>query len=417
VSAAALATQQAGGNLAAADTLQWPLRVSNALVAYVRYLADILAPRHLAVLYPYPDQMPLWKSVAAAAILGAGTAAAILGFRRRPYVAVGWFWFLGTLVPVIGLVQIGVQSHADRYLYVPAIGILLVLVWGFNDLSRRLRSRPLLPLAAAAVYTAVLAGAGWSQVRWWRNSETLYRHTLAVTGDNPVIQYNLGTFLLDSGKPRAARPHLAAAVRTNPDALTHNNMGLALLELGDPLAALDHFNAALEFDPAAGEVHNNRGNAMAHLGRLDAAAASYREGLVTAPGDADLHANLGLVLIRQGRIDVGIRHLNLALRQDPGHRRAQRNRERILAVRDRIDAAAGALGQALAGSGRRDPAALQPPLRVLEAEACRLETLLSRQPGFRPGALDLRRYRPVAGALEALAAAGGPGALGPCGGD
>ena len=229
---------------------RWPrvplgLRIENALLSYVTYLAKMFWPSGLAVFYPYPAAIPFWEAALAATALLAVTLAAVRLWRRAPYLAVGWFWYLVALLPVIGLVQVGGQARADRYTYVPMIGLTIALAWGCADLLRRW---PRVQIGLAAAVSLACVPAARAQLAYWQNSETLFRHALAVTTGNDVAEHNLGSYLMDvqGGLPEAIS-HLQASLRISPDsAKTHTELGNALSRLpGREREALAEYEAAI----------------------------------------------------------------------------------------------------------------------------------------------------------------------------
>ncbi len=239
--------QSAGGAVAALEHFPLSARVGNALVSYVAYLEKTVWPVGLSVRYPHPGvALPLWKVLTAVFILLVVTAAAIRWWRSRPYVVVGWFWYLGTLVPVIGLVQVGDQAMADRYTYVPLIGVFVIVAWGARDLAaRRWRVRVAAPwLAAAAVI--VLSIAAWSQAGYWRDSVTLYEHAASVVDGDPLLHYTLANELRERGRLGEAARHYEDALRFDPNYVAaHTNLGPILAQQGRFDDAITHYVAAL----------------------------------------------------------------------------------------------------------------------------------------------------------------------------
>jgi len=330
--------QRKGG--AVSTSLPLVDRIANALVSYVRYLGKMVWPSHLSVLYPHPGQWPLWETLGAAVIL-LGLTIGIVGWaRRQRYCFVGWFWFVGGLVPVIGLVQVGIQSMADRYTYWPMIGLFILLVWGGADLVPLgwLRS----PGFTGGIL-ALLVGCGYLTVRqvgFWRNSETLFSHAVAVTKDNYLAYNNLGFYLSNQGRNDAAIENYRASLRINPnyvDAL--NNMGFALAGKHQPREAVEYYERALRVQPKHAEVHNNFGNSLSELGQIDEAIRHYRLALQYQPDHADAHNNLGIALAMQGKLDEAIRHFRDAIRFKPSYASAHSNLGNALAAERQFDEA------------------------------------------------------------------------------
>lgn len=274
------------------------LRIQNALVAYVKYIIKTLWPRDLAVLYPITSSIPLWQIIGSMLVLLLLSFAAIRLWRRHPFFAVGWLWFLVTLLPVIGLVQVGTQSMADRYSYIPAIGLYIMAAWGVPVLIKKLRYREgVLTLLAGSIIIAS-ASLTWQQLGYWRDSVSLFRHTLQVTTDNYLIHNNLGTLLLSRGDLDAAIPEFRDVLRIKPNDIdAHINLGIAFIRKGD----------------------------------LDEAVREFREVLRISPDDVDAHSNLGVALARKEDLDAAIREFQEVLRISPNNTIAQKNLERVLA--------------------------------------------------------------------------------------
>ena len=235
----------------AADQLPFLTRIGNAFVSYLVYIWQILWPANLGVFYPYPQNgLPLWQPAVAAAILLAVTVLVFALRKSRPYLIVGWLWYLSMLLPVIGLVQVNLQAHADRYTYLPQIGLYLMIAWGVADLSATWRYRTQTVGVASIVAIAALAVTARAQASYWRDSETLWNHTIAVTKDNYFAHASLADLLMRRDRLAEAIAHSEEALRIRPgDADAQNNLGLALLQTGDVQRAAAHFEKALAIDP------------------------------------------------------------------------------------------------------------------------------------------------------------------------
>jgi len=271
---------RAAGIVMPHETVPLGLRLANAVVSYLAYLGKILAPRDLAVFYPYPAAIAAWKTVAAAAVLLTVTAVAWRWWPRRPYLLVGWLWFVGTLVPVSGILQAGLwPALADRWAYVPHIGITLMIAWGAAEIALRHAIRPrILAACALATLAALLAGT-MVQVEHWQSTVALFEHATLVTADNHVAHTNLGSALLDQGRLSEAMVHLDLALRLRPDsAHAHNALGIALARRGDLRSALGHFRAAVAEKPDLAEARANLERAEALLGGQPGAAISAEHG-------------------------------------------------------------------------------------------------------------------------------------------
>jgi tetratricopeptide (TPR) repeat protein len=338
-SVATYLVQQRSGAVEALAAFPLGLRVENALVSCCTYIAKMLWPSGLAVFYPYPAAVPLWQAALAAAALAAVTAMALRAWRRAPYLAAGWFWYLGTLLPVIGLVQVGAQARADRYTYVPMIGLAIVLAWGGADLLRRAQrapqgAPPRAQMALAAAMALACLPATWAQVAHWQNSETLFRHALAVTSGNYVAEHNLGSYLMDvPGRLPEAIAHLEASLRIHPEsARAHTDLGTALARTPGRLPeAIAEYRVALRLAPDAAIPHNNLGNTLAKTGLLPDAMAEYETALRLDPEYAEAHNNLGSALMKLGRPREAIAQFQTALRLQPGYAEAHNNLAAALA--------------------------------------------------------------------------------------
>jgi protein O-mannosyl-transferase len=297
-------------------------RLANATHSYTLYILQTFWPARLAFFYPYPRDfafafLPL---LAGGILLAVVTTGVIVLRRRAPYLLMGWGWFVVTLVPVIGLVQVGDQAHADRYMYIPMVGLLVMLIWGAAEILEKLRAKMLaIPLAAAACLASAVVS--WVQVGYWRNSETLFRRALTVTNDNKIANNNLGNYLMASGRLSEALPYFETAVRIDPEfALARNNLGTALGKMGRVPDAIAQLQIAVRLWPDAPDPHTNLGTALASAGRLPEAAAEFEAALRMNPNDAVVQSNLGLALSGiPGRLPDALRHLEEAdrLRPDP----------------------------------------------------------------------------------------------------
>jgi protein O-mannosyl-transferase len=285
------------GALKSLESFSLSQRIANALVSYVRYAGKVLWPSDLSIHYAHPGNWPLW-AVAGSAILLAGVTLAVLRrLRPNPYLAVGWLWFVVTLLPVIGIVQIGSHAMADRYAYVPSIGLFLMIAWGIPDLAgRRFSARAVGP-AAAILLLAALAVVSRSQVSHWRNAVTIFRHAAQVEPNNALVQNNLGAALTRAGNPAEAVGPLQEALRIRPDYVEAAfNLGSALAEKGDPEGALFWYDRALALHSEFAEAYNNKGILAARGGHLVEAAGLFRKALAIRPDYEDARLNLEKVM-------------------------------------------------------------------------------------------------------------------------
>src|SRR5206468_844649 len=271
----------------------------------------------LAVFYPHPnDTLAIWETLVAIGLLLAMTIAAIVFRRKRPYLFTGWFWYVGMLLPVIGLVQVGEQGHADRYTYLSNVGLFLLVVWLVAEVAAVSRFRSRVALAAAVVLIGALACGAFVQTSYWRNSETLWTHALAVTSNNDVAHNNLGYLCVDRGELDQAISHFEAAssIRSRKQD-PHYDVGSAFVQmnLADSLArkglsdeAMVHYEEALRLQPNYADAYYNRGSVLFAEGRIDEAIADWEKALQLQPNDADAHTGLGNAFLRQGLLKEAI---------------------------------------------------------------------------------------------------------------
>ena len=283
-----LIVQRQGGSLDPAVVASFGYNMSAAAVGYAAYLGKIFWPAGLAVFYPLP------QGFSAGEVFGSLMLLAVLSFlllgrwRQAPYLAVGWLWFLGTLVPVCGLVRVGAQFIADRYTYIPSIGIAVIVAWGGWSLLERLRPRAEIVAPVTAAALILLGALTWAQVGYWRNTVTLFERALAVTQRNWLAHNNLAATLIKAGRLEEARGHLTEAIRFRPDyvsALT--NLGVISGMVGNTAQAIDYYRKAIEINPREVDAHFNLGLACLGSGDLDRALIEYRALLPLAPGQAE----------------------------------------------------------------------------------------------------------------------------------
>lgn len=285
--------------------LTW--QISNALVSYLVYIWQMFWPLHLAAFYPYPENtLPVWQIILAIVLLVGISGAAIALRRRYPYFITGWFWYLGMLVPVIGVLQIGMQGHADRYTYLPQIGLYVSMTWALADLSKSWRYGRELLASGAVIVLAVLGLVARSQVPFWRNSEILWSHVLAVTSNNYVAHNNLGTLLERRGQVDEAMSHYLQALKMQSSngqarhnlglARAHTNLASVFLRKGDSDKAIEHCNTALKLRPNFAEAHAALGNAFLQQRATDKAVMHYEKALAVAPEMPVVVNNLALIL-------------------------------------------------------------------------------------------------------------------------
>jgi Tfp pilus assembly protein PilF len=355
---------KAGGSIFSAQQISWGLRLANVPVSYARYLGKMIWPTDLVALYPMPSHWAGWQVGGAVVVLALISLFVVLRARSAPYLIVGWSFFLGILVPIIGIVQAGFQSIADRYTYIPSIGIFIAVVWAAAEWGST-RSRVTLLTGAAVVVLLLCGYVTWVQTGYWRNSFTLWTHCLAVSPDNLVARYNLGHALQHSGKTseaieqyratlrlkpdhvdanlnlgialigssraQEATNYLAAAVRIKPAyARAQGALGLALYELGDYTGAVTHCAEAVRLDPDTFGPYVDMGRALSAQGKSDEALRYYAEGLRLNPGLAQTHYYLGLEWMKRSAFDQAEASFGEAVRLAPGWAEARAQQQHAL---------------------------------------------------------------------------------------
>jgi tetratricopeptide (TPR) repeat protein len=310
--------QHSGGALKSLTQITLPERLGNALLSYVQYLRQMLVPVDLAAFYPRSEGQ-------GAMVVGAGVLLALLtGLvlrwgRRYPYLTVGWLWYLGTLVPVIGLVQVGLQARADRYTYLPLVGIFLLAVWGLADLAARWHIERLAAIGAMAILIVWIMFASL-QIYFWNNAIILWEHALQVTPSNVIAHSNLAYQYQAQRKLDQAIFHYREALRCSPsDPQPAFNLGNVLLQQGDVTRAIRFFEQSLRLDPDLAATHNLLCVALLRAGRPDDALREGRQAVLLAPDSASVHSDLGNVLLSRGEIAEAIQHYQHACRLDPNN--------------------------------------------------------------------------------------------------
>jgi tetratricopeptide (TPR) repeat protein len=357
----------------AIDQLPFLWRLNNTFVSYVTYIWEMLWPARLAVFYPHPNDRLPPVNVTAAIALVVGVSLLVIYLRRtKPYLVTGWFWYLGMLVPVIGFVQVGEQAHADRYTYLPQIGLYIMIAWTVGDLLSEptSRARRALVGVAAAITIVSLSVRAIIQASYWKNSETLWNHTLAVTGENDVAHNNLGFLFLRRGELDKAISQFQAALNIrSKNSDTHYSLGAALIQnnLGNALArkqlwdeAIDHLQEAVRLRPDYADAYFNLGSVLFQQGRIDQAIAQWQKAVAIRPRDAEAHRNVASALRKQGNVKEAIAQYEQALNITPEDSVALNNLAWILATSSDASMRDGARAVTLAmkavqASGGTDP--------------------------------------------------------------
>lgn len=299
------------------------IRLENAAVSYIGYILKLVYPVRLAVLYPHPgDTLPLWKPIASASALLLITLVILLFLAKNPYLFVGWFWYLGSLVPVIGLVQVGTQAMADRYMYLPAIGLFILLAWGLEKLVGRLKYLNTALVMAGFGVLFILVLATRNQVALWKDSLTLFGHTLdvTVTENNFVIHNNYACALHRAGQLDLAADNFREALALKPDyVIAHNNYGMLLRDQGKLKEAVTHWEKALEFEPRHPNAHANLGVSRMTQGDFDRAIEHFQIVLQVNPDFPNIHFLLGMLYFQTGKLDLAEENFKQALARQPGN--------------------------------------------------------------------------------------------------
>jgi protein O-mannosyl-transferase len=360
-------TQTIGGAVSS-DTLS--SRVTNALGSYVRYISKLFWPVDLSIFYPFPAHGAIALAIVAVLLLGACSLAFIILSPRWPYLFVGWFWFLGTLVPVIGIIQAGSQSMADRFIYIPSIGFFIFVTWAVADVFESRHSK-IIPAALATAVLAACVVLTHIQIQYWRSSITVFAHALTVTTDNYVADACLGQALDAVGRDKEALPYCQDAVRIDPDyspgqfflgmvcwkqndlaeawqhfdtaakadpqnSIVQYDMGKFLLEHGIVDKAIVRFNVAIQDDPTFAEAHNALGKAFLQQGKLQPAADQLSRAVALAPGNAQFYYDLGTVFLDASRPTQAIGPFSTAIQLQPDFELAHENLAAALAEEGKL---------------------------------------------------------------------------------
>jgi tetratricopeptide (TPR) repeat protein len=348
-SAVTLFAQQQVHAIASLDLAPIFVRAQNTTLAYIGYIGKLFWPSGLAVFYPYDRHPSLLLAFLSLAALVIVSAVAILIRRHKPYAFTGWFWFLITLVPVIGIVQVGLQSMADRYTYIPFIGLLIILAWGGRDALNRLRIPPFVQALAASIALVLCAGLTRAQLRYWHDSIALFQHAVDLTvGDGPAAA-NLGYALAEQGQYDKAIGHYKAVLRSHPrgDATVWNNFGGSLAATGKLEEAINAFQNALKLDPSMGDAHENLGLALASSGRQQESLIHFRDAARLEPENVRVHNTYAVMLGAAGRMDEAMQELQIALRLAPGSAATHANLANLLAKQHARDEAIAQYSEAL----------------------------------------------------------------------
>ena len=329
--------QERGGAVKLLEMYSLQTRIINAFVVYIEYVVNMIWPVKLVLLYPHPgNSLPLWKGVVAGLALALITILVIRKARKIPYLAAGWLWYVVTLIPVIGIVQVGSQAMADRYTYITLIGLFVIIAWGAKDLLSKWRYRKICLGTLAAIIIPVLVVLTWKRVQYWENSITLFKHTLKHTSNNYNIHNNLGIALKEQGRTEEAIKHYLQALRSNPDyALAHYNLSNAYAEQGKAKKVLEACKQAIRIEPDYADAHYNLGVAYGGSGKYKEAIEAFKQVIRIDPDYLQAHYNLGGVYAGLGKYRDAIEAFQQVIRIDPDY----------ALVRNNLGIAYGALGK------------------------------------------------------------------------
>jgi tetratricopeptide (TPR) repeat protein len=311
------------------------LRIENALVSYISYIKNMFWPRGLAIFYPYPDTIPIWQTIGALVLLVCVSILLMWVFRDKPYLSVGWLWYIGTSLPIIGLVQTGLwPAMADRWMYIPFIGLFILITWGVADIFSKWRYRKIALAASALSVLLALTVCTRLQLRHWRNSTTVFSNALAVGGQSSQMLNNLGLALQLEGSVDEAVKYYYKALEIDPNhAKTHNNLANALRSQGKIDQAINHYNLALKAFPDFAEAHNNLGSTLLSQGKIEQAISHFRRALQAKPDYVNAHNNLANILLKQGNLNKAIEHYRLALKIEPYNTYIRKNLKAALKLK------------------------------------------------------------------------------------
>jgi tetratricopeptide (TPR) repeat protein len=380
--------QQQGGTMRSLEMIPLRIRIANAMVSYVNYIQKMIVPTKLAVFYPHPgNELPLSHAIIAAIAIVGISVVIIRYSRRRPYLAVGWLWYIGTLVPVIGLVQVGQQAMADRYSYVPLTGLFIIIAWGVPDILSRWRHRNIaLALITAPVLIALMLTTRL-QLCYWQNSITLFEHTINVTNNNHTAHNNLANALADEGKDEAAIAHYQKALQINPNYIrARYNLGNSLGKLGKLNDAVAHWTEVLCLDPNHADAHNNLGCVLLKQGKFDEAVSHFRQALNLKPNDLAVKNNLARAIEDRQKTEQALNYYTRAnaLADQSELDAAVEYYNKAIELKPNFIVARGRLGLTLAKKGNIDDAIKQ--FRIVLTDRpddvemrCNLGTLLEQQ--------------------------------------
>jgi len=318
--------QSVGGSVISLERVSFASRIQNVIISYVAYLWKMVWPLNLAVFYPYPKQFNILTVVMCLLLLIAITVIVLMSARRLPYLVMGWFWYLGTLVPVIGIVQVGIQSMADRYTYIPLIGIFVMVAWGIPELLDKWQLKKIALATLTGIVIPILIVCSWIQVGYWKNSNILFEHALEVTVNNYLAHTSLASTLIEQGDLDGAIKHCTEALRINPKyTYAYNNMGRALRKKGDIQGSIEQYKQSLKINPHFIPIYLILGRALVEEKHYNEAVNQFQECLKIDPQNCDVYNSLGNIMQERGNLDDAIKYYMKALQIDPHQERVYYN--------------------------------------------------------------------------------------------
>ena len=354
--------QQKGGSIRSLEIIPFAARLGNAFISYLSYLIKTFWPYPLAIFYSHPgSDILIVQAIGSAIAVMCISLIALLFLKKYPYIGLGWFWYLGTLVPVIGIIQVGSQAMADRYTYIPLIGIFIIFAWGANDVLKKKRWPSLFYILSGGTILSILTVCTYFQVQHWKNGVSLFKHAVQVTENNWLAHHNLGVALDLEGRGDDAIVHLQKALSIKPDSIDAlNNLGIAFAQKGNYDQAMDYYNRALTIDANHVGSHINLGKLFAEKGEVTEAISHYRQTLRIDPANENAHYDLAVLLRNQRKSDEAIFHFEKALTINPNLVDAHYNLGTLLMEQNKKKEGRLHIAQALVILHNTDPRTINP---------------------------------------------------------
>ncbi len=395
--------QKTGGSVASTDTLSVGVRIWNSFISYGDYLFKTIWPTRLSVYYPYPEVLPYRQITLSIVVLSVTSTLAVYWLKKRPWFAVGWFWYIGTLVPVIGFIQVGTQAMADRYTYIPSIGIFIIAAWWGREIFTRLDLKKT-GLIIAGGFLCVLAFVSRAQVGIWESSATLFEHAVLVTKRNYVAHHSLGMAMVEKQNFERAAEEYRTAIMIKPEfSAGHNSIGTVQARMGNYKEAEKSFLNAINIDKKNAKAHNNLGKLALRNGKIDEAMRYFSKSLIWDPSAGSTYTNMGMARLRQGKTTEAIENFRRALEINPENTVARFNLGKTLAIHreitDSVEFLRFSLRNYSSGSGCDEFADLMKAKHKLDKAIAKYRKALSTQPGYVANHLKLDNL-PEVGAVS-----------------